>query len=83
VVVGAAATILPGFGATAGQPVEAALGWFAQVRATGATLMDVGGRLLPSVSLSWIYLGLAVVGGLYATLFGLGAAAYRVLWQSR
>jgi hypothetical protein len=83
VVAGAAATILPGFGVTAGQPVEATLGWFAQVRATGATLVDVGGRLLPRVSLSWIYLGLAVVAALYAALFGLGAAAYRILWQSR
>lgn len=83
VVIGAASTILPGFGATAGQPVEATLGWFAQLRATGATLVDVGGRLLPSVSLSWIYIGVAVITALYATLFGLGAAAYRVLWQSR
>ena len=47
------------------------------------TLVDVGGRLLPRVSLSWIYLGLAVVAALYAALFGLGAAAYRILWQSR
>lgn len=83
VVIGAAATLLPGFGATAGQPVEATLGWFAQIRATGSALAEVGGRLLPSVSMTWIYVGLAVFAGLYATLIGLGAAAYRVLWQNR
>ncbi|GAB1488334.1 hypothetical protein MASR2M8_07790 [Opitutaceae bacterium] len=83
VVVGAAAALLPGVGATAGQPVEATLGWFAQVRATGATLADVGARLLPVVSSTWIYVGLAVFASLYATLIGLGAAAYRVFWLNR
>lgn len=83
VVIGAAATLLPGVGATAGQPVEATLGWFAQIRSTGSALADVGRRILPAVSSTWIYAGLALFAGLYATLIGLGAAAYRVLWQNR
>lgn len=82
VIVGAA-TLLPGVEATAGQPVEATLGWFAQIRATASALADVGGRFLPQVSTPWIYSGLALFAALYATLIGLGAAAYRVLWQNR
>lgn len=77
------ATFLPGFGATAGQPVEATVSWFSHLGAMGSMLVDVAGRFLPSVSSTWMYAGLAVVAGLYATLIGLGATAYRVLWQNR
>lgn len=82
-VVAGAATLLPGVEATAGQPVEAALAWFERLRAIGTVLADVARGLLPSVSATWIYLGLAVFVGLYATLIGLGAAAYRMFWQRR
>ncbi len=77
------ATFLPGLGATAGQPVEATVGWFSHLSAMGSTLVDVAGRFLPSISSTWMYAGLAAVAGLYAMLIGLGATAYRVLWQNR
>jgi hypothetical protein len=37
-------------------------------------------RHVPSL---WIYGTIAFVAGLYAMLFGLGAAAYRTLWAHR
>lgn len=79
----AAAALIPGVEATAERPFLATLGWYSQLREVGATLAGIGSRLLPSVSSTWIYTGVALLAGCYATLVGLGAAAYRVLWQTR
>jgi hypothetical protein len=53
------------------------------VRAIAGLLTEVVGRLFPAVLPMWIYGGLAVLTALYATLVGLGATAYRLLWQAR
>jgi hypothetical protein len=58
-------------------------GWiesgFTVLRALGSCL-DIVERSIPPL---WRYGGLAVVTALYFTLFGLGAAAYRVLQNQR
>ncbi len=58
-------------------------GWiesgFTVLRALGSCL-DIVERNIPPL---WRYGGLAVVTALYFTLFGLGAAAYRVLQNQR
>lgn len=51
-------------------------------RAFGA-LGELGRSLVPGVSMQWIYIALAVLGAAYATVIGLGATAYRLLWQQR
>jgi len=45
-----------------------------------AGCVAVIGRNIPSV---WLYGAVMFVAGLYALLFGLGAAAYRTLWANR
>ena len=45
-----------------------------------ADFASVTARSIPAV---WIYGGLAAIAGLYVTLFGLSAAAYRTLYASR
>jgi hypothetical protein len=51
-------------------------GVFAGIRDFCALLF----RSIPSV---WLYGGLAAVAAIYATLFGLGATAYRALYSNR
>jgi hypothetical protein len=40
---------------------------------------DYVGLILGSIPPLWLYGGVAIIGALYITLFGLGAAAYRTL----
>jgi len=54
---------------------------FSQLYAFGAWTVDYAGRTLGSVPPLWLYGGIAVVVALYATFFGLGAVAYRTLYQ--
>ncbi|MBL9211948.1 MAG: hypothetical protein JNL92_15930 [Opitutaceae bacterium] len=71
--------ITPGLGGW----LPAAAGWIESgltvLRALGSCL-DIVERNIPPL---WRYGGLAVVAALYFTLFGLGAAAYRVLQNQR
>ncbi|HEY0945984.1 MAG TPA: hypothetical protein VGD81_11985 [Opitutaceae bacterium] len=83
VLIAAGANFIAGVEPAAAQPVAEALDWFAQLRALGDTVTGLVGRLLANVSSTWIYLGLGVFGLLYAALLGLGAPAYRLLWQAR
>jgi hypothetical protein len=59
------------------------LTWLGAVGAVGAALADFFRIVIGSIPPVWLYGGLALVAGLYATLFGLGAAAYRALRPSR
>lgn len=59
---------------------------FAWVEALGVvarTLIEAGNSSLQNLPALWLYGGIAVVGALYVTLFGLGAAAYRALYAHR
>lgn len=63
---------------------------FAPITGAWHTLSVLGGALggivrpyLPNLSSTYLYAALAVVGGAYALMLGLGATAYRLLWQQR
>jgi hypothetical protein len=55
---------------------------WAAVRAAGQTLFSTGGDLLKLIPSAWIYAGGAMLFFIYATIFGLGATAYRTLWKA-
>jgi hypothetical protein len=76
----------------AGAGFEAAQ--FREVFATQYAWMDAGATVmralgdfvtatLQGIPSLWLYGALATIAGLYVTLFGLGAAAYRTLYASR
>jgi len=91
VCVGAAAVLM-----FAGLPVQAGLD-SAQVQhtfgpalalvdslvAAGHWLADLVDLLVRQIPAWWLYGAAAFVAGLYAMLFGLGAAAYRTFWSHR
>lgn len=52
------------------------------LRTAVTSVIDVFGRLLPGISTTVFYGVLAVVLAMYASVFGLGAAAYRYLWKN-
>jgi hypothetical protein len=54
----------------------------AQLCAAGTWVVDFANRLVTNIPALWVYGGLALVAALYATFFGLGAAAYRVLYRN-
>lgn len=45
-------------------------------------VVEFGGRVVSSIPPLWLYGGVALVAALYATFFGLGAAAYRTLYRN-
>ena len=47
------------------------------------TFTNTCGAILRTIPLQWLYVGAAAIAALYATLFGLGAAAYRTLYAGR
>lgn len=61
--------------------VQPVVGAIATLRAAGHALYELVRPLAPSISTSWLYVALAVIGAAYALLVGLGATAYRVLWH--
>lgn len=64
---------------TFAQPLALLEGLRSVVRA----LADFGAILVRSIPSAWIYGALACFAGLYVTLFGLGATAYRALYANR
>ena len=52
-----------------------------QLYATGTWVVDLVGRQFASIPSIWLYGGLGLVAALYATFLGLGAVAYRTLYQ--
>jgi hypothetical protein len=48
----------------------------------GAWVVDFTSYLITSIPPLWLYGGLATLAALYATVFGLGAAAYRNLYRT-
>ncbi len=59
----------------------AKLGLLTRMYHVAAWVVEFGANLFSSIPPLWLYGGLALVGALYATFFGLGAAAYRTLYR--
>jgi hypothetical protein len=59
------------------------LAWIDTVRVVGHAVGDFASATFRSIPPLWLYGGLAIVGTLYVTLFGLGAAAYRAFYAPR
>ncbi len=59
------------------------LGWIDLIRSAVFGVIDFVGVVFRAIPPLWLYGGLAAVALLYGTLFGLGAAAYRVLYVQR
>lgn len=58
------------------------LSFFTRLYQVMAWIADFGANQLTSIPTLWLYGGLALIAALYATFFGLGAAAYRTLYRS-
>lgn len=65
------------------QLFEPVFGAINTVRAATSALMGLVNLTLPDISTTYLYAGLAIIGGAYAVMLGLGATAYRVLWHHR
>lgn len=70
-------------GTSAAEPLQASLGVLGQLRAMAEATTHVARSYLGQIPSVWLYGGLAAMGAMYASLIGLGAAAYRTLWQGR
>lgn len=57
--------------------------WLQAITATFAGIGNFFATVYRSIPPLWLYGGLAVVATLYTALFGLGAAAYRMLYANR
>ncbi|MDB4473611.1 hypothetical protein N9023_01270 [Opitutaceae bacterium] len=65
------------------QLAEPVRGAWNTLRVAGSTIGGLVAPTMPELNAKYLYAGLAVVGGAYAVMLGLGATAYRVLWQNR
>lgn len=82
-VIVASVAALRGVAPVATAPVAEALGWWEQAKAAGGVLSGLVADRLPAVSNFWIYTFLGCAAAAYATLVGLGAAAYRLIRTRR
>ena len=58
------------------------LSLFVKLYHAGVWTLNFGTELFNRIPSLWLYGGLAFVGLMYVTLFGLGAAAYRTLYRT-
>ena len=58
------------------------LSLFVKLYHAGVWTLNFGTELFSRIPALWLYGGLAFVGLMYVTLFGLGAAAYRTLYRT-
>jgi hypothetical protein len=58
------------------------LSFFTRIYHLATWIADFGMNQFNNIPSLWLYGGLALVAALYATFFGLGAAAYRVLYRN-
>ena len=65
------------------QMVEPVRGAWNTLRVAGSTIGGLVAPNMPELNANYLYAGLAIVGGADAVMLGLGATAYRVLWQNR
>lgn len=59
------------------------LGWLEALRTIAEALGSSVAAVLRTLPPLWLYGGVAILGAMYAALFGLGAAAYRTLYADR
>lgn len=84
VAVMAAVWVMSGFESSAvAQAFSAPAGWLRLIGAAFTGTGDFLGIIFRSIPPVWLYGGLACLAGLYLTLFGLSAAAYRTLYARR
>ena len=57
------------------------LSFLARIYHTAVWVVEFAANVFSSIPPLWLYGGLALIAALYATLFGLGAAAYRTLYR--
>ncbi len=65
------------------QLFEPVFGAVHTLRAGASAVIGLVTPSMPEFSNTFLYGGLAILGGAYAVMLGLGATAYRVLWQHR
>jgi hypothetical protein len=70
-------------GATVAGEVARRFGWFATVQAVGSGVIEKAGLVWQAVPALWLYGALAFLAACYATLIGVGAAAYRTFTVHR
>jgi hypothetical protein len=58
------------------------LSFFTKVYHLGVWTVDFVNNIVSTIPSLWLYGGIALVAALYATFFGLGAAAYRTLYAT-
>ena len=63
--------------------VATPVAWFESLLTVGRGLGSFFDIMLRNIPPLWLYAGVALVAALYATLFGLGAAAYKALNAQR
>lgn len=64
-------------------PLTSALSTLAHAKMVLGNISDIGAAVLRSIPPLWLYGGVAFVVVMYATLIGLGATAYRTLFNHR
>ena len=69
--------------AGAADAVASRFAWLGVVRETFAALAGGGGSVFGAIPALWIYGALAAFAACYATLIGVGAAAYRAYFVHR
>ena len=69
--------------APATEAISANLTWIDSLRAIAGSVGNLAAIVFRSVSPAWFYGGAIAIVSLYATLFGLGTAAYRTLYANR
>ena len=86
----AAAMIYGFFSLFGSSPVETLSGtvsrplqWAGALVSAGRAISVAMGEMVSAIPAPWLYGGLAALAFTYAVLFGVGATAYRLLWQSR
>lgn len=70
-------------GAQLAHTVASEFAWVSRLSAMMTGIADLGALLLRSIPPIWLYGSLAGFALIYATLFGLGATAYRTLYANR
>jgi hypothetical protein len=64
-------------------PLAGSFAWVGLIRDLARTAVDTGAAVWRAIPPHWLYGGLALIAACYATLIGIGAAAYRTFHSAR